>query len=124
MGKTILLVDDNVDTREMLHMYLTSNGYSVVMASTGGEGLYLAGSERPDLILTDIGLGDIDGTELIKSVKQNPELEGVPVVALTALADLRAEDIKDAGADRLIGKPMDPAQLLSVIKDLLGEREE
>jgi DNA-binding response OmpR family regulator len=121
MSQRILVVDDNVDTREMLHMYLTAEGYDVVMASTGGEGLYLIGAQRPDIIITDISLGDIDGTDLIRTVRESPETSSLPIIAITALADVRKDDIKLAGADRLVAKPMDPDQLLSEVRSLLGD---
>jgi len=105
----------------MLHMYLTAEGYDVVMASTGGEGLYLIGAQRPDIIITDISLGDIDGTDLIRTVRENPETSSLPIIAITALADVRKDDIKLAGADRLVAKPMDPDQLLSEVRSLLGD---
>src|SRR5215471_1304784 len=70
----ILVIDDIADTRELLHMYLSKEGYQVIVAATGSEGLYMADAEKPDLVITDIGLPDIDGAELIRDLR---ELDGM-----------------------------------------------
>ncbi|HVG21667.1 MAG TPA: response regulator [Blastocatellia bacterium] len=65
MPKKILIVEDTLDTRELLHLYLTSEGFSVATASDGREGLYMARAESPDLIITDINMPEMDGISMV-----------------------------------------------------------
>ncbi|MEK6322287.1 MAG: response regulator [Acidobacteriota bacterium] len=69
MPKKILVVDDNLDTRELTHLHLTTEGFTVVAASDGREGLYMAGAELPDLIITDVSMPGLDGVEMVKQVQ-------------------------------------------------------
>jgi DNA-binding response OmpR family regulator len=117
----ILVIDDIADTRELLHMYLSKEGYQVIVGATGSEGLYLADAEKPDLIITDIGLPDMDGSELIKDLRELEGLADVPIIAVTAYGDSRIQEAIKAGADRGTIKPTDLDALVADVKTLFGE---
>jgi len=117
----ILVIDDVVDTRELLHMYLSNEGYQVITAATGSEGLYLANAERPDLVITDIGLPDMDGAYLIQGLRGMEGFDKIPIIALTAYGADRVDKAIQAGADRATIKPTDLDALIADVKQLAGE---
>jgi CheY-like chemotaxis protein len=117
---TILVVDDNVDTRELLHLYLTGAGFTVIIAADGGEGLYRAQADRPDLIITDINMPNLSGNEMIRQLRQQPELAATPVIALTAYGQEYAEGAVRDGATEALSKPMNFDELVARAKALLG----
>lgn len=83
---TILLVEDNDLNRDMLSRRLTRRGYLVLSAPDGEQGVLLAGSEMPDLILMDISLPGLNGWDATRRIRQTPATAGIPVIALTAHA--------------------------------------
>jgi CheY-like chemotaxis protein len=117
----ILLVEDNELNRDMLSRRLTRRGYTVVVAEDGEQGLALARSERPDLILMDMSLPGIDGWEATRRLRRDPELAGARVIALTAhaMAGDRERAI-EAGCDDYDTKPVEMERLLLKITTLLG----
>lgn len=117
----ILLVEDNELNRDMLSRRLTRRGYTVVAAEDGEQGLELARSERPDLILMDMSLPGIDGWEATRRLRADPELAGARVIALTAhaMAGDRERAI-EAGCDDYDTKPVEMERLLLKITTLLG----
>ena len=117
----ILVIDDVADTRELLHMYLSNEGYQVITAATGSEGLYMASAEKPDLVITDIGLPDMDGAHLIQGLRATEGFESVPIIALTAYGADRIDQAIQAGADRAAIKPTDLDALINDVKGLFGE---
>jgi two-component system chemotaxis response regulator CheY len=123
MPKKILVVEDTLDTRQMLHHYLKAEGYDVVTASDGREGLYMANSEKPDLIITDINMPEIDGIELIKKLRTQPEFKDLPIIALTAYGIDERDDTIRAGASRAADKPTDLDGLVSDIEEMLKEKK-
>lgn len=117
----ILLVEDNEMNRDMLSRRLTRNGFEVVVAVNGQEGVDLATSEMPDLILMDMSLPILDGWEATRQVKANPATANIPVIALTAHA--MAQDKADAlaaGCDEFDTKPVELPRLMGKINALLG----
>ncbi|HEY9211660.1 MAG TPA: response regulator [Ancylobacter sp.] len=117
----ILLVEDNEMNRDMLSRRLTRNGFEVVVAVNGQEGVDLAASEMPDLILMDMSLPILDGWEATRQVKANPATANIPVIALTAHA--MAQDKADAlaaGCDEFDTKPVELPRLMGKINALLG----
>jgi two-component system cell cycle response regulator DivK len=117
----ILLVEDNELNRDMLSRRLTRRGYSVVVAEDGEQGLELARSERPDLILMDMSLPGIDGWEATRRLRADPELAGARVIALTAHAMAGdRERALEAGCDDYDTKPVEMDRLLLKITTLLG----
>lgn len=117
----ILLVEDNEMNRDMLSRRLKRNGYDVVIAVDGQQGVDMAASEAPDLILMDMSLPVIDGWEATRRVKANAATRGIPVIALTAhaMAGDREKAI-EAGCEDYDTKPVEITRLLDKITALLG----
>jgi pilus assembly protein CpaE len=84
MAKKILVVDDVDDSRSILTIVLRSFGYESIEAANGGEAVAKAFSEKPDLILLDLGLPDISGIDVAKAIKENPNTAQIPIIAYTA----------------------------------------
>jgi CheY-like chemotaxis protein len=117
----ILLVEDNDMNRDMLSRRLARTGYEVVVAVNGQEGVDLARSSRPDLILMDLSLPIIDGWEATRRIKADPATADIPVIALTAHAMVEErERAMAAGCDDFDIKPVDLPRLLEKVKALLG----
>lgn len=116
----ILLVEDNEMNRDMLSRRLNRHGFEVVIAVNGQEGVELAGSAKPDLILMDMSLPVLDGWEATKRVKTDPDTARIPVIALTAHAMVHdKERAMAAGCDDFDTKPVDLPRLLEKINSLL-----
>ena len=118
MTKTkLLLVEDDLSISNMLKEYLERNGFAVIAAYDGESGLRLFNSERPDLVLLDVQLPKIIGTEVCRIIRKT---SGVPIIMATALA----EDIDkivglEIGADDYLTKPFHPRELLARVRNLL-----
>jgi two-component system cell cycle response regulator DivK len=118
--KKLLLVEDNEMNRDMLSRRLERRGYSVVIAVDGEQGIALAREQKPDLILMDMSLPVLDGWESTRRLKQEPETQSIPVLALTAHAMAGERDkALAAGCDDYDTKPVDFTRLLSKIESLL-----
>jgi two-component system, cell cycle response regulator DivK len=116
----ILRVEDNEMNRDMLSRRLTRNGYEVSIATDGQQGVDMALSERPDIILMDMSLPVIDGWEATRRIKTNNATRGVPVIALTAHAMAGdREKAMEVGCDDYDTKPVELARLLGKIAALL-----
>src|SRR5687767_6923958 len=119
--KRILIVEDNEMNRDVLSRRLQRQGYDVLIATAGMDGLRLAYEGRPDLILMDLGMPDIDGWECTKRLKANVDTSAIPIIALTAHAMLGdREKALDAGCDDFDTKPIDFPGLLERMNRLLG----
>lgn len=118
----ILLVEDEEMNRDMLSRRLARRGYQVVIAVDGGQGLRLARSEAPDLILMDMSLPVLDGWQATRQLKAAPTTQAIPILALTAhaMAGDRERAI-EAGCDDYDTKPIEFARLLSKIQGLLAK---
>jgi CheY-like chemotaxis protein len=117
----ILLVEDNELNRDMLSRRLTRHGYQVVVAVDGAQGIAMAASERPDLILLDMSLPVIDGWEAARRIRGDRNMERIPIIALTAHAlegDRAAAQA--AGCDDYDTKPVELPRLLEKMRSLLG----
>jgi CheY-like chemotaxis protein len=121
MPKKILVVEDNLDTRELIHLHLTTEGFTVVTASNGREGLYLAAAEHPDLIITDISMPEIDGLELVRQLRTQSEFESLPILVLTAFGADQMDQAIKAGANRALNKPVHFDGLIDDVRELLAE---
>lgn len=121
MPKTILVIEDTVDTRDLIHLYLTKEGFTVITSADGGEGLYRAKSDQPDLIITDINMPNLDGIGMIKQLREESEFAGTPIIALTAYGkDFRDEAIS-AGANETMQKPFEFDELIALVNSLLND---
>jgi two-component system cell cycle response regulator DivK len=117
----ILVVEDNPLNLKLVRDVLTVSGYEVVAAPSAEEGVTLAESCRPDLVLMDIQLPGMDGYEALRLLRRNPQLDAVPVVALTAFA--MPEDRERAsreGFDGYLGKPISVRALPSQVSEFLS----
>jgi CheY-like chemotaxis protein len=124
-GLKILVVDDEEDTRELLRAALGECGVEVLTAATAREAIELAARSKPDVLISDIGMPDMDGFELIRKVRELPAESGggVPAIALTAYA--RAEDrlrVLRSGYQMHVPKPVEMAELLTVIASLVKRK--
>ena len=117
----ILLVEDNEMNRDMLSRRLERRGYEVALAVDGEQGVSLAQTEAPDLILMDMSLPVIDGWEATRQLKAIPSLSKVPIIALTAHAmSGDREKALEAGCDDYDTKPIELPRLLEKIQALLA----
>ena len=115
----ILYVEDNDDNVYMLKNRLSRAGFTVIVAIDGAQGLTMATSEQPDLILMDLTLPDIDGEEATRRIKADPVTKSIPVIALTANAMAGdKEKALAAGCDDFDTKPVDMPRLLEKIAAL------
>ncbi len=122
MSKRILVVEDQEDNRRILRDLLTNAGYEMLEAVTGEDGVTLAETHRPDLILMDIQLPGLDGYEATRRIKANPALRAIPIIAVTSYA-LSGDDSKarEAGCDAYVAKPFSPRALLAKIREYLPQ---
>lgn len=124
MKKTILIVDDEEDIRAILKYNLIKEGYDVLLASNGLEAIDLAVKMKPDLILLDVMMPEMDGMEVCENLRSKPSLENTIICFLTA----RNEDYSqvagfEAGADDYVSKPIKPKVLISRIKALIRRKQ-
>ncbi len=118
----ILLVEDNEMNRDMLLRRLERRGYKVLMAVDGEQGVAMAQSEAPDLILMDMSLPTLDGWEAARRLKAAPETQAIPIIALTAHAMVGdREKAFQAGCDDYDTKPVEFQRLLEKIDAILGK---
>ena len=119
----ILLVEDNEMNRDMLSRRLQRKGFTVVMAEDGRQGVAMAASEAPDLILLDMSLPLVDGWEAARQIKAGAATRHIPIVALTAHAmSGDREKALQAGCDEYDTKPVEFARLLTKIEAILASR--
>jgi len=117
----ILIVEDNEMNRDMLSRRLVKRGYDITIAVDGEQGLAMARSDPPALILMDMSLPGLDGWEATRQLKAMPETRGIPVIALTAHAMAGdREKAMAAGCDDFDTKPIELPRLLGKIEALLG----
>lgn len=121
--RKILIIEDEPEIRTILAMAVENDGeFVAVTARDGPEGLAMARSERPDVILMDVFMPAMDGYEACRRMKADPGLRHIPVVLLSAQAEHKAcEKTREAGACACLGKPFDPMQLSDTIKAIIDE---
>jgi DNA-binding response OmpR family regulator len=120
MTKKILIVEDEDLIAKVLSIRLENQGYKTVLAYDGEEGLKKTKSEKPDLIIIDIGLPKIDGNVLCELIKKDKHIQNIPIIMLTGkklVGDM--ETAFNSGADAYVNKPYDWERLLHHIKNLL-----
>jgi len=111
---TVLVIDDEVQIRRLLRVTLEANGYRVLEAATGNDGIVEAAQRRPDIVVLDLGLPDLDGLAVLKRLR---EWSRVPVLILTVReADDEKVAALDAGADDYVTKPFSTAELLARLR--------
>jgi two-component system cell cycle response regulator DivK len=124
MGKPrVLYIEDNFDNLTLVRRVLEIEGYEVISAENGHEGLTKATNSIPDLIITDINLPDIDGYEVTDTLKKTKETAHIPVIAMTANVMKKDRDnVRQAGCDGYIAKPIDVDELPNQIQNFLKGR--
>lgn len=122
MGKKILVVDDEEDIREIIKVRLISHGYNVLTAEDGYVALSLAKRERPDLIILDIMMPNMDGYTALKEIRKDKEIGRTPVIILSVKEKNKMEDIfYFQNISDYIEKPFESEELIEKVKKILGE---
>jgi two-component system cell cycle response regulator DivK len=123
-GERILYVEDNFENRMLIKRVLEVEGFTVIEAETGNQGLEKAKEIPPDLVLVDINLPDIDGYEVTAQIRANDDLKHLPIVAVTAnVMEGDRQKVMDAGCDDYIPKPIDIDRLPVVIRQHLSKSQ-
>jgi len=112
--KKILIVDDDINIRELLESRLNANGYEVVQASNGVEAFVKAKDENPDLIILDASMPVMDGYEFAKEARWQDSIKDIPILVLTAMAQTKSL-FNSLGIDNFISKPFKSDELLCSI---------
>lgn len=149
MAKKVLVVDDDDNTRKFLSVALRENGYEPLTASDGEEGFHMVETSAPDLILLDVMMPKRTGFVLFKQLRRHEKYKGIPVIMLTAVANVLEEDTSEASDDtferpydslreslkkaitkmrdeglvkpeKFLDKPIDPEQLIESVRGLIG----
>ncbi len=123
MSARVLVIEDNASSLELMIYLLESFGHMPLHARDGEEGLLVARSERPDLILCDVQLAAMDGHEVCRRLKGDPVLRSIPLVALTAYAMVGdREKMLAEGFDGYLSKPVNPEQVMDQLAPFLRRR--
>jgi two-component system, OmpR family, alkaline phosphatase synthesis response regulator PhoP len=123
--QTILVVDDEQDLLDLIEYNLKKEGYKVLKAENGQQGIEMAKEHHPNLVLLDIMMPKMDGIQVCEKMRANPDLKSIPVIFLTARSDEKTEvEGLDIGADDFITKPISTTKLLSRIKAVLRRYDE
>ena len=121
MAEKILIIDDDVDTLRLVGLMLQRQGYEISAASNGSQGLTKALEERPDLILLDVMMPDMDGYEVTRRLRKNPVTAAIPIMMFTAKTQLDDKVTGfEVGADDYLTKPTHPTELQAHVKALLA----
>ena len=120
--KNILIVDDEKDILDSLSVFLRRNGYGVFMATTGKEGLKLAKKETPNLIILDLMLPDIDGSDVAVELLKTPDTRDIPIIFLTSIVTKsEQEEAGELIANRcIVAKPCSSEEILGLVKNYIG----
>jgi len=122
--KTILIIEDEKDIVDLIEYHLKQAGFSLMKAYDGASGLEMAKKEKPDLIILDLMLPEMEGKDVCRALKSNPLTQSIPILMLTA----KAEEIDriigfELGADDYVTKPFSPRELVLRIKAILRRKE-
>ena len=121
MTEKILIIDDDVDTLRLVGLMLQRQGYQISAATNGEQGLAKALDEKPDIILLDVMMPDMDGYEVTRRLRKNPTTQSTPILMFTAKTQLDDKVTGfEVGADDYLTKPTHPAELQAHVKALLG----
>ena len=120
MRQKLLIVEDDATVREMLALVLSEAGFDVFTAQDGQAGLDRAWCERPDLILTDLEMPNMDGIQMILALRREPELQVIPVLVLSAVPQGLLSQARSAGAAEALQKPVQICALIELIRQILS----
>jgi DNA-binding response OmpR family regulator len=119
MPTKILIVEDDRETREFITIMLELRDYEVIIAKNGLEGIVKACVDRPDLVMTDLGMPGVNGIDMIKQLRSRSECAGIPILVITGYDMETANEAILAGANRALAKPLDPDVVHVFIKSLI-----
>ncbi len=121
MSKKILVVEDDLGSLRLMTFALEQEGYEILTASDGFAGLKAAQNEHPDLIILDVMLPGLDGYEICRRLRQQPQTAAVPIIFLSARAGQGDKDVGlRMGANAYLAKPADPSTILAKVETLLA----
>ena len=124
MEKFVLVVDDEDMTRQMIVMFLKMSGIECAEAENGVDALEKIAIQKPDAIILDVMMPEMDGITMCKKLRRNPATATIPVLMLSGRSQLGAElDGLEAGANAYMRKPMDPKEMLVILTDLMMKAE-
>lgn len=122
--RKVLVVDDEIHIVHVVAIKLRNNGYEVIAADNGAEGLKLALAEKPDIIVTDYQMPVMTGIELVEQLRQNEDTKDTPVIILTARSFAIPQHQQDKlGISGCLSKPFSPKELLGNIEDILYQKQ-
>jgi CheY-like chemotaxis protein len=117
-----LIIEDNENNRVLITRLLEKSGYRTLLAATGMEGITTAVRQRPDFIILDIQLPDMNGLDVLRAIRSSESGHRVPVIAMTSFAmSGDRERFLAAGCDEYIEKPIDPQRVISQIRRVIGD---
>lgn len=121
MSLTVAIIDDSQTMRDMVSYTLKEAGYTVMEAEDGRQALNVLAANKPDVVITDLNMPNMDGLSLIKELRAKDEYQGTPILMLTTESDVEKKNAgREAGATGWIVKPFNPEKLLSVIQKVSG----
>ncbi len=125
MSERILIIDDDIDTLKLVGLMLERQGYEIAVAGNGAQGLAKAAAVRPDLILLDVMMPDLDGYEVTRRLRSDPTLAHIPIIMFTAksMVDDKVMGF-EAGVDDYLTKPTHPAELTAHVKAVLARSQQ
>ena len=122
--RKVLVVDDEIHIVHVVAIKLRNNGFEVIAADNGAEGLKLALAEKPDIIVTDYQMPVMTGIELVEQLRQNEDTKDTPVIILTARSfAIPQQQQDDLGISGCLSKPFSPKELLGTIEDILYQNQ-
>lgn len=123
MPEKILIVDDDIDSLKLIGLMLQKRGYQISAANTGTQALTKAAEENPNLIILDVMMPDLDGYEVCRRLRAEPDTENTPIIMFSAKSQVEDKVLGfEAGADDYLAKPTHPAELVSRVRALLASR--
>jgi CheY-like chemotaxis protein len=120
MNNTLLIIEDNEQNLYLMRFLLEKNGFTIIAAMDGRKGIEMALTHKPDAILLDIQLPEMDGYAVARELKKHPEMDNVPIIAVTSYAMVGdRENVLAAGATGYIEKPINPETFVAEIRKYL-----
>ncbi|MGH2773654.1 MAG: response regulator [Actinomycetota bacterium] len=119
-AKKVLLVEDNDSVRQLIHVLLEGEGYEIIEAADGVDGLAKAESDQPDLMILDLMMPDVDGERVLQQLQADPSLSEIPVLVVSGRYEAIERLRQQIGEENIFPKPFEPTRLMDRIGDLIG----